>query len=480
MIKPFNVTTQIFFLLVVIVLACNQGGDTVSSEDDAERSEFIIKGFENEQAMYAKNCVTCHAPDVGALVNKEWKGGKSWNEVRTAIVKGHASMGVGYITQNVPDTVYDRMTDYILTAIERVTIESFNIDADYSGVVETEEQNFRLDTIARGMVIPWGMAFLPNGDFLITDRNGKFYRQREGEEKVEISGVPEVKYENQGGLLDVNVHPNFAQNQYVYIAYSKPKGEKEATTAVMRAKLQNDALVDKKVIWEALPYWDTPYHYGCRLVFDNDGYLFISMGDRAKRDEMPQSLENFCGKIHRINDDGSIPDDNPFVNTPGAIGSIWSYGHRNPQGLAIDRANNILWESEHAPRGGDEINIIEKGQNYGWPVISYGINYSGTVFTDMTAKEGMVQPEYYYLPSTGTCGLAFVNSDKYPNWKGDLLAGSLRFQYLSRLKLDNNKIVGEERLLTGIGRLRTVNQGPDGYIYIGVEDPGYVFRLMPI
>jgi glucose/arabinose dehydrogenase len=337
-----------------------------------------------------------------------------------------------------------------------------------------------LDTVATGLHIPWGLAFLPDGDVIITDRKGPVYRQRKGEEKKEIKGTPEVKFTGQGGMMDVELHPDFANNQVIYLSYSKPKGEEESTTAVMMARLVNDELVDQKIILEALPYYSTGYHYGSRLEFDDQGYLFISIGDRGKRDIMPQDLAFPGGKIHRINADGSIPKDNPFVNTPGALPSIWSYGHRNPQGLIYDKENGILWETEHAPRGGDELNIITKGTNYGWPLISYGIEYSGGRFTDLTEQEGMEQPIFYYLPSTGTCGLTLVTSDRYPKWKGDLLAGSLRFQYVSRLKMENNQVVGEERLLDNIGRLRTVNEGPDGYIYISVEDPGYVFRLVPM
>ena len=262
------------------------------------------------------------------------------------------------------------------------------------GLIQSEVQTFKLDTIVKGLEIPWGLDFLPNGDLLVTDRNGKFYRHREGEDLHEIKGVPDVKYKGQGGLLDVEVHPDFASNQTIYLAYSKPKGLTSSTTAILKAKLVNDVLEDGEIIMEALPYRDTRHHYGCRMVFDKDGYLFVAIGDRGKRDENPQSLDNHCGKVHRINADGSIPQDNPFVNTPNAIPSIWSYGHRNPQGLIIDKNTGIIWETEHGPRGGDELNIIQKGLNYGWPVISYGINYSGTRFTNLTEKEGMEQAHF--------------------------------------------------------------------------------------
>ena len=298
---------------------------------------------------------------------------------------------------------------------------------------------------------------------------------------VEVKNVPTVRNRGQGGMLDVLLHPDFQNNQWIYLSYSKknPTG-KGATTAVIRAKLVGDELKEIVEVFEALPYNSKSHHYGSRMVFDGEGYLYISVGDRGVRDKNPQSLSNSCGKIHRVHDDGSIPKDNPFYGKNNFVQSIWTYGNRNPQGLAYDRNSDQLWESEHAPRGGDEINLIQKGSNYGWPLISYGINYSGSVFTKKTKQTGMEQPIHYYVPSPALSGLAIVNSDKYPNWEGNLMAGSLRLQYLSRLVVKNNKMIKEERLLENIGRLRSVEMGKDGYLYIGVERPGYIFRLTPI
>mgnify|MGYP005666328365 CR=1 FL=1 len=432
----------------------------------------------NAAANYKTYCAGCHGEQLKTFVDRKWIYGNSWNEVFKAIKFGYPDDGMPAYDTTFTDTEINDLVDYILGGIENLTIKDFEKKPDWTGIVASEEMKFQLDTVVSGLGVPWGLAFLPNGDMLITERSGKFSRYRKGEELHAIKGTPEVLAKGQGGLMDVEVHPDFAKNKWVYLSYSKPKGG-NATTAVMRARLVNDQLVDQKVIFEALPYESTRHHYGSRLEFDRKGQLYISVGDRGRRDRNPQNLDNHCGKIHRINDDGSIPKDNPFINKKGAIPSVFSYGHRNPQGLAMHPETGEIWAAEHGPRGGDEVNLIRKGRNYGWPVISYGINYNGTIFTDHTEQEGMEQPEHYWVPSIGTCGLTFINSDQYPNWDGDLLAGSLRFQYLARLKMEDGKIVGEEKLLKKIGRLRDVKMGHDGYIYFTVEDPGYVLRILP-
>lgn len=246
----------------------------------------------------------------------------------------------------------------------------------------------------------------------------------------------------------------------------------------MRAKIQGNALVEKQLLYKAKPNTTRGQHFGCRLEFDTEGFLYFSIGDRGNRDVNPQSIQRDGGKIYRIHDDGRIPDDNPFINESGAKTAIYSYGHRNPQGLALHPETGQLWEHEHGPRGGDEINIIEEGKNYGWPIITYGINYSGTKITNETSRPGMEQPFYQWTPSIAPSGMAFVSSDKYPNWKGNLLVGSLAFQYLERLVIQGNKVTYREKLLDGMGRIRNVRQGPDGYIYVGIEGKG-IYRLNP-
>jgi glucose/arabinose dehydrogenase len=246
----------------------------------------------------------------------------------------------------------------------------------------------------------------------------------------------------------------------------------------MRAKLQNNALVNKEILYRATPNSTTNHHYGSRLEFDREGYLFFSIGDRGNRNENPQDISRDGGKIYRVHDDGRIPEDNPFVNTPGAKKATYSYGHRNPQGMALHPETGQIWIHEHGPKGGDEINLIEAGKNYGWPKITYGVNYDGTIITEDKALPGMEQPMHYWVPSIAPSGMAFVTSDTYPNWKGDLLVGSLKFQYLHRVDLEKGKVVKEEKLMENMGRVRNVRQGPDGFIYASVEQLGIV-RLVP-
>lgn len=337
--------------------------------------------------------------------------------------------------------------------------------------------SFSSEVVTDQISQPWGIDFLPNGDMLVTDKSGKIYRVKNGKAS-EISGAPEVLFDGQGGLLDITVHPDYAQNGWIYFSYAKggkknAEGKELATTVISRAKLNDNALTNMQEVFEAQPYQPKRGHYGSRIVFDKDGYMFFSVGERQNRDENPQTLRNHLGKIHRTNDDGSIPKDNPFVGSPIAMPTIYSYGHRNPQGLVIS-PDGTIWESEHGPHGGDELNIIEPGKNYGWPVISYGINYDGTSFTDITKKEGMEQPVSYWVPSIAPCGMEYVTSSKYGDLEGDILIGSLKFQYLNRCVMENNKVVKEEKLLDGIGRVRVVKEGPDGIIYIGVENVGIV------
>jgi len=317
---------------------------------------------------------------------------------------------------------------------------------------------------------------------IYTDKKGDLRKRSKDGIVTEISGLPAIWAKRQGGLLDVLLAKDFETSQVIYLSYSKPNPDNadEGTTAIYKARLDGDKLVDGRDIWVALPYYPTYFHFGSRMVWDNDDHLYVSIGDRGKRDVNPQDLSLYPGKIHRINADGSIPKDNPYVGQEGAVPSIWSHGHRNPQGMAYDAAANILYENEHGPRGGDEINIITPGINYGWPVISYGINYSGTTFTEKTAQAGMQQPEHFWVPAIGVCGMAYVSSDKYPDWKGHLLSGSLKYEYLNLNRIAGKDMSTELRLFPNVGRLRSIVQGEDGYLYVGVEEPGRVYRILPL
>ncbi len=329
-----------------------------------------------------------------------------------------------------------------------------------------------------GLQIPWGMAFLPDGSMLITEKAGTLIHFKNGT-KTNISNVPAVYSRGQGGLLDVVLHPDFGNNGWIYFTYGSEEGEeKGGHTALMRAKLKDNALYDNELLYKAGPNTTKGQHFGSRITFDNDGYLYFSIGERGARDVNPQDITKDGGKIYRLNDDGSIPEDNPFIGKDGAKTATYSYGHRNPQGLVTHPETGEIWDHEHGPKGGDEINIIEKGANYGWPLITYGINYSGTPITDKTEMEGMEQPIHYWVPSIAPSGMAFVTSNKYNGWKGSLLVGSLVFQYLERLTLDGTKVTSREKLLDDMGRVRDVRQGPDGLIYVSIEGKG-IYKLVP-
>lgn len=325
---------------------------------------------------------------------------------------------------------------------------------------------------------PWGMAWLPDGRLLVTEKAGEILVFKNDQFTGEkLSGVPKVMSEGQGGLLDIKLHPDYDKNKWIYISYSKPvKGG--STTAISRFKLDGNNIVEKQDVFEAKPYLPADYHFGSRIIFDKDNFMFFSVGERGTMDKVWE-LTNDHGKIHRLKDDGTIPEDNPFVKQAGAKGSIWSYGHRNPQGLVYDRDNNRIWGIEHGPKGGDELNLIEKGKNYGWPKTSYGINYDGTVLTEKKEMPGVTNPVRHWVPSIAPCGATFVTSNKYPAWKGNILVGALALKHIARVQLSDTTYKGEEKLLQDSARFRNVEQSPDGYIYTITEGPGMLLKLMP-
>ena len=330
------------------------------------------------------------------------------------------------------------------------------------------------ELVVSELINPWGFTFLPDGSMLINEKEGRIIHFENGI-KTEIKGVPKVYNRGQGGLLDIKLHPKYKDNGWIYLTYSSSEGEKNGGhTALMRAKLSKDLLIETELLYKATPNTTRGQHFGSRIVFDDNGYLFFTIGERGNRDENPQDITRDGGKVYRLNDDGTIPKDNPFVDSENAKTAIYSYGHRNPQGMVIHPQTKAIWTHEHGPKGGDEINIIKPGKNYGWPVITYGVNYVGTKITDDTSKPGMEQPLHYWTPSIAPSGMEFISSDKYKGWENNLLVGSLKFQYLDNCYIKDGKVVKEERLLDGLGRVRSINQGPDGYIYVGIENLGIV------
>lgn len=343
----------------------------------------------------------------------------------------------------------------------------------------SEAAEFEVEVVASGLEFPWGMTFLPDGEILVTEKPGRLRVVRDGRlDPDPIAGVPEVYYDGQGGLLDVALHPDFGDNRLVYLSYSKP-GSAGATTAVIRGRLEAGALEDVEEIFEARAWAQGGRHFGSRLAFDREGYLFVTIGDRGEM-EAAQDRSNHQGTTVRLHDDGRIPDDNPFIGEEGILPEIFTYGNRSPQGLTVHPETGALWQTEHGPRGGDELNILRPGANYGWPEVTYGINYNGRPISDAQEQEGIEPPLHYWDPSIATSGIAIYEGDRFPGWRGDVFVGGLVGQQLARLEMDGTRVVAEETLLEGSGRIRDVRTGPDGTLYLLMDEGNArMLRLVP-
>jgi aldose sugar dehydrogenase len=353
--------------------------------------------------------------------------------------------------------------------------------APHSSTPASVSAPLRVTPVAQGLESPWGLAFLPDGRMLVTEQPGRLrIVARDGRLAEPLAGVPEVVARGQGGLLDVTLSPNFAQDQLVYLSYSEPSGDK-AGTAVARGRLEEGRLGNVQVIWRQTPKVSGSNHWGSRVVFGRDGTMFITLGDRFDYSELAQDLSTTLGKIVRINPDGSIPQDNPFVGRTGVQPEIWSYGHRNVQAAALHPETSQLWTIEHGARGGDELNQPQPGRNYGWPLITYGVDYSGARIGEGTAMKDMEQPVYYWDPIIAPSGAVFYTGDAFPQWRGDLFVGSLKPGLLVRLRLENGRVIQEERYLGDLKeRIRDVVQGPDGFLYLLTDEKeGRILRVEP-
>ena len=347
--------------------------------------------------------------------------------------------------------------------------------------VKSDEHEFRVVKLVEGLDHPWSVAFLPDGRMLVTERSGRLRMVKEGKlDPQPVSGLPQIAQHGQGGLLDVALHPRFAENKLVYLSYSA-RGNDGVGTEVARGVLNGNRLENVQVIFRQQPKGGSGNHFGSRLVFDRAGLLYITLGDRGEKDRA-QTPGDHAGSVIRVHDDGRVPADNPFAGKPAWKPEKFTLGNRNMQGAALHPQTGQLWTHEHGPQGGDEVNVIRAGANYGWPVITYGVNYGiGTKIGEGTAKAGMMQPLHYWVPSIAPSGMAFYTGDKFPRWRGDLFVGALKDEMLVRLKLDGEKVVREERLLKGrVGRIRDVRAGPDGNLYLLTdESAGALFRLEP-
>jgi len=353
------------------------------------------------------------------------------------------------------------------------------LDSEPDNTILMDEINYEMELVFEDKNIIWAIEFLNDNSILAAVKSGSIIHFKNGE-KIKIKGVPEIYLRGQGGLLDIELHPDFSENKWLYMSYASEENKGEGgNTTIARARLMDDSLEDLEILYKGIPNTRKGQHYGSRMAFDNENYLYFSIGDRGNRNVNPQDIKIDGGKIYRIKDNGTIPSDNPFFDSPESRKAIFSYGHRNPQGMFKHPKTGKIWTNEHGPKGGDEINIIEKGKNYGWPKITYGINYSGTTITKNKSLPDMEQPLYYWLPSIAPSSFEYISSEVYPNWKGSLLAGALVFKYIERIGLnDKNKVISRSKIAEGLGRPRDVKQGKDGYIYVSIENKG-VYKILP-
>ncbi len=448
------------------------------------------------EEVYAKHCAGCHGTKFeggqgGSLVDGIWKHGSSDAEITKSIAKGNAQMGMTP-WEGVLSNDQIRSLVIFLREKEKKTLASgmeFPVPAP-DKVTKTELHDYRIETLVeKGLEKPWAIAFLPDGRRLVTEKPGRLrFLGADGKlDPKSVEGTPRVMDHGQGGLMEVALHPDFRRNGWVYLGFSDGTRERKAggkkdvrcITAVVRGRIKDHRWVDQQWIYRPEPEFRSGagVHFGTRFVFDR-GFIYFVIGERGGMMQA-QDLSRPNGKIFRLHDDGRVPADNPFVKTPGAIPGIWSYGHRNPQGLAMDSRDGMLYSTEHGPRGGDELNLILPGRNYGWPVITHGMNYDGTPMVGITAKEGMEQPLVYWVPSIAVCGLDFLTGGRFPKWENDLFAGALAQQEVRRIRVAGGKVMSQEIILKNIGRVRDVAAGPDGLLYVILNDPDRVIRLLP-
>jgi glucose/arabinose dehydrogenase len=448
------------------------------------------------EGLYGQYCAGCHGGKFeggngGSLVDGEWKHGSSDADIFRSIAKGNPQLGMNPWEGILTDDQIRGLVIFLRENEKRTLAKGMDFPTPSPDkITKTELESYRIETLVdKGLKNPWAIAFLPDGRKLVTEKSGQLrFITADGKlDPDKIEGIPEVIEHGQGGLMEVALHPDYARNGWVYLGLSDGTREKRENgkddvrciTAVVRGKIKDHQWTEQEWIYRPDPRFRSGagVHFGTRFVFDK-GYIYFVIGERGGMMEV-QDLTRPNGKIHRLYDDGRVPEDNPFVKTKDAVPGIWSYGHRNPQGLAMDPRDGSLYDTEHGPRGGDELNLIKPGANYGWPVITYGMNYDGTPMVSITEKEGMEQPVTYWVPSIAVCGLDFYTGDKFPKWKNDLLVGALAQQEVRRLRIEDKKVASQEIILKNIGRVRDVATGPDGLVYVILNGPDRVVRLVP-
>ncbi|MAX24880.1 MAG: glucose sorbosone dehydrogenase [Phycisphaeraceae bacterium] len=439
--------------------------------------------------LFLKNCAACHGLNLQggnarSMLDDQWEFAKDRASMAKVIRDGIAERGMpahgNFSTQQI-----NGLVQYIQKTVKDYQANPTGSEPKVGQTVATLKGNdytLKVEQWVAGLKIPWAICFLDPTTMLITERPGGLRLVKNGIlDTRPIANTPEVWHNGQGGMLDVNVDPDYPRNKWIYLSYShKLEDQNLAMTRVVRGKIVDHQWTDQQVLFEAPHdlYKRTRHHYGSRIVFPPDGYLYFSIGERGYQNDA-QDITKPNGKIHRINRDGSIPDDNPFVNEPNAIKSIYTFGNRNPQGLSVHPVTGRVWESEHGPRGGDELNLIQKGANYGWPEVTFGINYNGTPITPFTTMKGMVDPIIHWTPSIAVCGIEFYNGDLFTKWKNHLLVTALAFQEVRIVKIEGEKVTDQEVIIKRMGRVRDAAVGPDGAIYIATNGPDRILRLVP-
>lgn len=443
--------------------------------------------------IYAELCANCHGQKLeggkgGGLIDRAWKHGSDEAGVTRSIHDGIVAAGMPAFAQAISDAETTALVAFIRESATRKTEKVPTTDLPLpEGVQSSEEQAYRIETVAEGLDVPWSMCFLPDGRMLVTERSGRLRMIENGKLRPEvIGGLPAIVVKDEAGLMSVVAHPDYAANGWIYLSFCEPGAEGTAMTKIVRARLRDWRLTDQETIF-SLPrgkYQKGYVLFGGRLVFSED-YLFFSVGVRGLEDKVTASAQDLTvatGKIHRLFADGKIPIDNPFVGRPGAVASIWALGVRNPQGLARDPRDGALWETEHGPRGGDELNRIEGGKNYGWPLVTHGMNYDGTPIADKTEAPGLVSPITHWTPSIAVSEIEFYAGEKFPRWRHQLFVGSLATQKFLRLVIEDGRITHTEEVFKNHGRVRDIKTGRDGFIYVALEligKPGKIVRLVP-
>ncbi|WP_319479832.1 PQQ-dependent sugar dehydrogenase [uncultured Draconibacterium sp.] len=462
-------TTIVFFTILILSFSL-----TVNAQDGA--------------LLYGQNCASCHGANLGggnaaSLVDGIWQFGAEDGYVFRNIKFGIAHLGMPSYEATLNDGEIRSIMSYIRESENKVGAKKPPIAKE----IETLDYKVDVEIFAEGLEVPWAIDFIDENTALITERPGRLRVVENGKLLDEpVKNTPEVLNEGQGGLMDVAVDPDYDENGWIYLAYSHvltsgyDGNRPPAMTRIVRGKIENNTWTNEEVLFEAAhdSYRTTRHHYGCRIVFDPWGHLYFAIGDRgAGYQAQDFTLPN--GKVHRIYKDGSIPEDNPFLNDEGAVPSLFSLGNRNIQGMAIHPQTGELWVTEHGPMGGDELNLIGWGKNYGWETITYGKNYNGTIITDVKHKPGMEQPNLYWRPSIAVCGLDFYHGDLFSKWKNKLLVGALKYEEVRLLQIEGDKVVHQEVIVKNQGRVRDVSTGPEGAIYVVLNSPGTVIKLMP-